>query len=522
MKQLKPIALAALILTGCGGQSSRQTLSPATMVPTGSVSPRFQSYNIEMVELTGGRFWKPYVARPQEAKAPATGLPPGTDTKRYEYRPPIDLANPRLRRLAAALGPAYVRYSGTWANSTYFAADGAVPATPPPGFDTVLTPAQWQGAIDFARATGAEIVTSFAVSPGTRAGDGSWNTAQAARLLAFTTAQGGKIAAAEFANEPNIIGLTNPPAGYDAADYGRDYATFVRWIRAASPQTLVLSPGAVGDAGAMRLLMRVSGLRIIDTDKLLAATPGKIDGFGYHHYGAVSQRCLKFGPGSTSSDSALSENWLARTDATAAAYAAKRDRFAPGTPLWLTETADAACGGNPWAPTFVDAFRYVDQLGRLAQRHVAVVMHNTLAASDYGMLDETSFAPRPKYWAALLWRRLMGTTVLDPGITTVPELHVYAQCLRDVSGGVALLAINLDRVKARPLALPQAAQRYTLTAARLDATDVALNGQPLALVAGDALPALTGTPAPAGAIMLAPASINFFAFPQAGNQACRT
>ena len=37
----------------------------------------------------------------------------------YEYRPPLDLMNPRLRKLAAALGPAYVRVSGTWANTTY-------------------------------------------------------------------------------------------------------------------------------------------------------------------------------------------------------------------------------------------------------------------------------------------------------------------------------------------------------------------------------------------------------------------
>lgn len=26
----------------------------------GTVDDRFQSYNIEMVEVTGGRFWKPY------------------------------------------------------------------------------------------------------------------------------------------------------------------------------------------------------------------------------------------------------------------------------------------------------------------------------------------------------------------------------------------------------------------------------------------------------------------------------
>ena len=38
----------------------------------------------------------------------------------YQYRPPIDLSNARLRKLAAALGPAYVRVSGTWANTDLF------------------------------------------------------------------------------------------------------------------------------------------------------------------------------------------------------------------------------------------------------------------------------------------------------------------------------------------------------------------------------------------------------------------
>ena len=34
-------------------------LNPSTMPRTGSVDPRFQSYNVEMVEIIGGRFWKP-------------------------------------------------------------------------------------------------------------------------------------------------------------------------------------------------------------------------------------------------------------------------------------------------------------------------------------------------------------------------------------------------------------------------------------------------------------------------------
>ena len=51
----------------------------------------------------------------------------------YQYRPPIDLTNPRLRKLAAALGPAYMRV--TWANTTYFHdSEEPAPKTSPKGF----------------------------------------------------------------------------------------------------------------------------------------------------------------------------------------------------------------------------------------------------------------------------------------------------------------------------------------------------------------------------------------------------
>ena len=102
-------------------------------------------------------------------------------------------------------------------------------------------------------------------------------------------------------------------------------------------------------------------------------------------------------------------------DQTLAFYRKLRDEFEPGKPFWNTETADTACGGNRWGRTFIDTFRYLDQLGRLAKQEVHVVAHNTLVASDYGLLDESTLTPRPNYWAALLWRRLMGTTVLRIG-----------------------------------------------------------------------------------------------------------
>jgi hypothetical protein len=90
------------------------SVNPAAMPAAGAVDKRFQSFNTEMLEVTGGRFWKPY----KDVKSRSAPSAQGADL--YEYRPPINLTQARLRKLAAALGPTYLRVSGTWANATYF------------------------------------------------------------------------------------------------------------------------------------------------------------------------------------------------------------------------------------------------------------------------------------------------------------------------------------------------------------------------------------------------------------------
>ena len=308
----------------------------------------------------------------------------------YEQRPPTDLANPRLRKLAAALAPAYMRVSGTWANTTYFHdSDAPPPSTPPKGFSGVLTRQQWKGVIDFAHAADAKLVSSFATSPGTRDAHGVWTPKEARKLLSYTKSVGGAIAAAEFMNEPTAAAMGGAPKGYDAAAYGRDLAVFRPFIKEAAPDLTILGPGSVGEGTALSDSMSTR-MPFIKSEDLLAAAGPVFDAFSYHFYGAVSNRCAALGAAATTTaDAALSQEWLARTDRAEEFYQGLRDRFEPGKPLWITETADAACGGNPWASTFLDSFRYLDQLGRLAKRGVQVIAHNTLAASDYGLLDET-------------------------------------------------------------------------------------------------------------------------------------
>jgi hypothetical protein len=515
-------AVAALVLG-----AAPAALDPARMPRVGQVDERFQSYNVEMVEVTGGRFWAAYRDEAAETKpAPPTAPPgggPALDPNAFRARAPLDLGAPRLRALAAALGPAYVRVSGTWANSTYFHdEDTAAPAAPPAGFGGVLTRAQWKGVVDFAKATDARIVTSFAISPGTRDTAGTWKPDQMGALLAYTASVGGEIAAAELFNEPNVAGMGGAPKGYDAAAYGRDFKAFLAAARAAAPGLKVLGPGSVGEGGMLAGRIGLPGM--LSSEDLLSASGPGLDAVSFHHYPGVSKRCAGLGAaaGPHSPEAALGEEWLARTERDARFYAGLRDRFAPGKPLWLTETGESGCGGNPWASTFVDTFRYVEQLGRLAKLGVQVVAHNTLAASDYALLDEETLAPRPSYWAAILWRRLMGTTVLDAGASPAPGVNVYAHCLAGRPGGVALVAVNTDRSAARSLTLAKAGERYTLASSRgIESHEIQLNGAPLALAKDGGLPSLKGAPTAAGTLELPAASVTFVALPGAGNAACR-
>src|SRR6478735_6624103 len=358
------------------------TVNASTMARIGAVDPRFVSYNVEMLEVTGGKFWKPYkdiAALPsaKDEKATSADVPAGMSADLYQYREPIDLANPRLRALAAALGPAYMRVSGTWANTTYFADTDTPPAVPPNGYGGVLTRKQWLGVVAFSLVADAQIVTSVPIGAGTRDANGVWTPAQTRRWFAFTQSIGGTIAATEFMNEPTLAAMGGAPATYDAPAFGRDFKVFRAFMRKERPDIKVLGPGSVGEStGAWGVASGgyAMGMKMLAANDLVAAGGADVDAFSYHHYGASSQRCAAMGHQTTAAD-ALSEAWLKRTDETLAYYRKVREATMPGKHFWNTETADAACGGNPWGGQFLDTFRFLDQLGRLAKQEVDVAQY---------------------------------------------------------------------------------------------------------------------------------------------------
>jgi heparanase 1 len=507
--------LVTMVLASASIAAQTMEVIPSQLKAVATTDARYQSYNIEMAEVIGGRFWKPY-AHSDGSMPPSGSVEIGGKNPLFEERVPVDLSSTRLRLLAAALGPAYLRVSGTWANSVYFQDDDApARASPPEGFRGVLTRAQWRGVVEFAKAVDAQLVTSFTISPGGRDSSGAWTPLEAKPLIDFTHSLGGEIVAAELFNEPNVPSHGSAPPKYDAAWFARDEAGFRAFIASEAPKMRIVGPG-----DAVVANFEIPG-SLKARDLLTSQPVPSFDIFSYHFYGAVSQRCAPAGsPMGTTAEKVLSDDWLARTDKAFDTHKELRDLYAPGKPIWVTETAEAACGGDPWAVTFADSFRYIDQLARLAKRGASAVFHNTLAASEYGLIDQTTLEPRPNYWAALLWRNLMGSVVLDT-IATQPGVHLYAHCLRDHPGGVALLVLNLSDVPAALAINGARGSSYALTAASLRNQSVLLNGRPLAVAVDGKPPELKGKRIWRGRANVAPRSIEFISVPGARNANCQ-
>lgn len=277
-----------------GGSHTTSTVPNADAVlgvtgnrPTATLDDRFTSYNIEMVTVVGGSFWAPYGAKESKAE-----------------RPPIDLGSTRLRNLAKALGPAYIRVSGTWANATYFDPTGKAGEPAPEGFNSVLTGDQWRGVGSFADAVGGEILTSYPSSPGAFDADGVWKPDEAEKRMAFDKANHIPVVAAELFNEANLP--VNMPADYTAADYTRDFDTLAEVAQREDPSLKLVGPSATNDVEKMVVPTTMTA------EDMVRGVGSKLDAFSYHFYPKMSQRCGGKGTPATG----LEPSYLDKIDAT--------------------------------------------------------------------------------------------------------------------------------------------------------------------------------------------------------------
>lgn len=171
---------------------------------------------------------------------------------------------------------------------------------------------------------------------------------------------------------------------------------------------------------------------LCSTDDLMNGSKIPLDVFSYHYYNGVSERlAAMMANAHWDGSEAHTDAYLNVASANAKVYAPLRDKYLPGSQMWVTESGDAG-GGDTWASTYLDVLRTLNELGSFAVITDGIIFHNTLASSDYGFLKHGTFEPRPNYFAVLLWNTIMARLYMIARIrirrglifTVIPEKTV--------------------------------------------------------------------------------------------------
>lgn len=453
--------------------------------PLAHLPPEYLSFALDTAQLVGGRWWHP-LARRAEAGSGSW------------QTPVFDFDRPALETLARGLAPAYLRLGGSEADKVYYALDLPERQGPlAPGFASRLTAAQWLAANAYAGRCGLQIVFTLNAGPGPRRLDGGWDPAHAAALLEFSARHGLSVPVWELGNELNVnFAVHGLQHTIPAEQYAADLVSARALVRRYSPESRLACQGSAFWPILGEPLGFFFGY-LPDSLKLAAKA---VDIITWHYYPQQSRRApqavRKAHPWRLLDPATLDEvgYWAAQVSEWGRLYA-------PGKPVWLGETGHAQNGGEPGlSDTYLSSLWWLDQLGLMARLGQQVVVRQTLAGSDYGLIDEQTLEPRPDYWNSWLWKRLMGSKVYPAGVEGAgsARLRVYAHSTpgRD-QGEFTLLALNLDSRRAVRLALPsqsgRAFRRLALSTPDIYSHRLFLNGQELKLENG-CLPRLEGEP----------------------------
>ncbi|KAH9543039.1 hypothetical protein CY35_13G041100 [Sphagnum magellanicum] len=259
----------------------------------------------------------------------------------------------------------------------------------------------------------------------------------------------------------------------------------------------------------------------------LAAGPGGVD--------VITRHIYNLGPGVSKDleSKILNPNYLNNEKKNFQTVQSLLQAVAPSTVAWVGEAGGAYNSGHHLVTdAFIFSFWYLDQLGMAASYGTKVYCRQSFIGGNYGLLNTTTFEPNPDFYSALLWNRLMGTTVLAASFKGALYLRAYAHCQKNTTqGGVTILLINLSKlitykVSTVLLTAPSKTStrlEYHLTAANgdLHSQVMLLNGNALGVTLDRNIPTLTPVQVDSSTpISVAPLSIVFAQLPDAGVQIC--
>ncbi|XP_055035360.2 heparanase [Misgurnus anguillicaudatus] len=217
------------------------------------------------------------------------------------------------------------------------------------------------------------------------------------------------------------------------------------------------------------------------------------------------------------------------------------ESVSPGKKVWLGETSSAYGGGAVGlSDTFAAGFMWLDKLGLGAKLGLDVIIRQVLIGSGTYHLVDDNLDPLPDYWLSLLYKKLVGPEVLNAkvlaNVRTKKQIRVYLHCTNRKSthykqGAVTLFALNLNKGQVT-VTLPTQMANSTIEAfvlqapepgkKNLDSRSVKLNGEVLKMADDHTLPAIKGFVLPPGEPIRLPGfSLAFYVITEAQASVCR-
>jgi hypothetical protein len=287
-------------------------------------------------------------------------------------RAAIPLQHAKLRRLARNLAPAFVRFGGSLQDRAVSAFAGVPqpPAAPPSMLALALNESVFDGLVDFATATGLDLVYGLNAAVGRQRADGSsapWDAANALAPVARAVARGMRIPVVELGNEVNVFNCsTDGLAKMSPAQLAAQYATTAAALRALDPGIRLWGSDSSITGDVVGQCHDFFGDDIFAFNREFFAVPGLtslLDAHTWHYYSQDSRNAT------STAEFILTDEYQARLSHYEAPARAARDAAAPGLPIVLGETASYWAGGRANASNrYVSGFWYLPQLATLASR----------------------------------------------------------------------------------------------------------------------------------------------------------
>ncbi|XP_013873662.1 heparanase [Austrofundulus limnaeus] len=373
--------------------------------------------------------------------------------------------------------------------------------------------------LSFTRCSGLQLI--FGLNALLRTADNNWNSSNARSLLQYCESKQYNMSW-ELGNEPNSF---EKKAGIrvDGYQLGLDFAR-LRWMMSESK--LYRNAGLYGpDVGQPK------GRRVDLLKSFLQSGAQAVDACTWHHY-YVNGR-------DTSLKDFLDPGVLDTLSIKINEVLETVKRVSPGKSVWLGETSSAFGGGAAGlSDTFAAGFMWLDKLGLGARLGLDIVMRQVLVGSgSYHMIDD-NLDPLPDYWLSVLYKRLVGPEVLQVQAVSdfgqSKRVRLYLHCANKKSyksRSVVLISMNLSK-KAVSISVPELVSNSTVDAFVLQSDQpgeeglrsrcVKLNGAVLKMVDDKTLPDLSGVRLPPAEHLQLPAySLTFFVFLDTHAAACR-